>query len=55
VNHELRVASLLLAAADRLLLASDYPLHSREVRVGGTLAPLLSLRQDVTTCRERKN
>jgi len=55
LNHELRVGFLLPATEHRLLLTSDYLLHSGEVRVGGTLAPLLSLRQDVTTCRERKN
>jgi hypothetical protein len=43
------------ASAFRLLLSGDRLLHLRKVRVGGTLDPYRSLRQDVTFERGREN
>ena len=54
VNYGVCVAFLLLAAADCLLLTADCLLNLRGVRVGGTLGPYRSLRQDVIMAGEEE-
>jgi len=44
-----------LFSAFCLLLTADRLLHLKGIRVGGTLGPYGSLRQDVTADGERKN